>query len=261
MFFKSWDLDRKLKSKMQVGWLGSSNLLRWWCCTLATYPNPDLFAMTSQKDCNAFNLLSFCFSPRQAWFALKPGEFHWMQTTLGFSLSWAVALDRVILVSNRKWWFGEFYFAVCSCFLGFLEEKGQMQPGDDWAQLEGWHTVLLGKERAMGITSGAPIALTCCLPRSDDSVFISLTLLPSNGSFPDAKIRCLNAWTSKRSFFSVWVSGVFTDRSNPGCFTAIQCGGGGGEQRKGKNSVWLLTSGFMCSGSCAKGEGFIDHMT
>lgn len=189
-----------------------------------------------------------------------------MQTTLGFSLPWAVALDRVILVSNRKWWFGEFCFALCSCFLGFLEEKGQTQPGDDWAQLRGWHTVLLGKEQAMGITNGAPTSLTCCLPRNDDSVFISLTLLPSNGSFPDAKIRCLYRWISQRSFFSVcvlsywgiWsVHRLFKSRL---CFTAIECGEGGGEQRKGRNSAWLLTSGFMCSGSCATGEGFIDQM-
>lgn len=46
-----------------------------------------------------------------------------MQITLGFSFLWAVALDRLILVSNRKWWFGEFCFALCSCFcwVGVME--------------------------------------------------------------------------------------------------------------------------------------------
>lgn len=38
-----------------------------------------------------------------------------MQTTLGFSLPWAIAVGQSNPVSNRKRWFGEFCFALCSC--------------------------------------------------------------------------------------------------------------------------------------------------
>lgn len=55
-----------------------------------------------------------------------------------------------------------------------------MQPGGDSTAGEG---------PSHGHHRWAQIALSWCLPRSDDLVFISLILLPS--SFPDAKIRCL----------------------------------------------------------------------
>lgn len=194
-----------------------------------------------------------------------------MQTTFGFSLPWATALGQSNPVSNRKRWFGEFCFALCSClcwhkwvFWKLLLEKRQNAAWEWLSTAEGVTLCCWGRNKQWVSQVGKSCLNLVlvnewwqCLYLTDPSPKQWFLSWCQNKMLVHQRFSFFNV--SVTSYQSIWsVHRLFKSRL---CFTGIECGGGGGEQRKGRNSVWLLASGFMCGGSCATGEDFIDQMT
>lgn len=191
-----------------------------------------------------------------------------MHTSLGFSLPWAIALGQSNPVSNRKWWFGEFCFALCSCLCWHkwvfwkLLEKRQNAAWEWLSTAEGVTLLLWGRNKQWGSQVG-----TSCLNLVLVKEWWQCLYLTDPSPKQWFLSWCQNKMpVPQRLVFSMLVfrfsrvSEVLMDCSNPGSVSQV-LSVEEEESRGREDSVWLLASGFVCSGSCATGEGFIDQMT